>query len=82
MGYEIKQQDWLTLTENAQREIYNYFLFIKQRYEIQAHTVSNDNNIFTLASHNSNVLTITSSDISYSEYLSDDDVNKVYTISQ
>jgi|688.fasta_scaffold14950_12 hypothetical protein len=95
MGYEIKQQDWLTLTENAQREIYNYFLFIKQRYEIQAHTVSNDNNIFTLASHtdsddesftlashNSNVLTITSSDISNSEYLSDDDVNKVCTISQ
>ncbi len=90
MGYEIKQQDWLTLTENAQREIYNYFLFI-----IQAHTVSNDNNIFTLASHtdsddesftlashNSNVLTITSSDISNSEYLSDDDVNKVCTISQ
>ncbi len=95
MGYEIKQQDWLTLTENAQREIYNYFLFIKQRYEIQAHTVSSENNVFTLASHtdtddesftlashNSNVLTITSSDISNSECLPDDDVNKVYTISQ
>lgn len=31
----IKEQDWKTLPEQAQIEIYDYYLFIKQRYEKQ-----------------------------------------------
>lgn len=72
MGYEIKQQDWQALTEDAQREIYNYFLFIKQRYEIQAHTASNDSDAITLASHTD----------THDDELPDDDVNKIWTISK
>ena len=29
----IKEQDWKTLPEQAQQEIYDFYLFIKQRYE-------------------------------------------------
>jgi hypothetical protein len=29
----IKEQDWKTLPEHAQQEIYDFYLFIKQRYE-------------------------------------------------
>ena len=29
---EIKEQDWEMLPEQAQREVYNFFMFIKQRY--------------------------------------------------
>lgn len=28
----IKEQDWKTLPEPAQQEVYDFFLFIKQRY--------------------------------------------------
>lgn len=73
MGYEIKKQDWQALTEDAQREIYNYFLFIKQRYEIQAHTASNDSYEFTLANHITN---------NVNNELPDDDVDKIWTISK
>ncbi len=29
----IKEQDWKTLPEQAQQEVYDFYLFIKQRYE-------------------------------------------------
>jgi hypothetical protein len=28
----IKEQDWKTLPESAQQEVYDFFLFIKPRY--------------------------------------------------
>ena len=31
----IKEQDWTTLPESAQQEVYDFFLFIKQRYAKQ-----------------------------------------------
>lgn len=36
MSYAIEQQEWQSLPEHAQREIYDFFLFIKQRCEKQA----------------------------------------------
>lgn len=32
----IKEQDWKTLPESAQQEVYDFFLFIKQRYAKKA----------------------------------------------
>jgi hypothetical protein len=32
MSYAIKQQEWQCLPEHAQREVYDFFLFIKARY--------------------------------------------------
>ena len=32
----IDQREWQSLPEQAQREIYDFFLFLKQRYEKQA----------------------------------------------
>ena len=75
MGYEIKQQDWQALSEDAQREVYNYFLFIKQRAETPSH---NDADVFTLTSYETRNVEY-SSDIAT---LPNDDVNEVWTISK
>jgi hypothetical protein len=32
----IKEQDWQSLPAHAQQEVYDFFLFVKQRYERQA----------------------------------------------
>ena len=34
----IDNQEWQSLPEQAQQEIYDFFLFIKQRYEKQVST--------------------------------------------
>lgn len=75
MGYEIKQKDWQTLSEDAQREVYNYFLFIKQRAEMPSH---NDADIFTLTSYETRNVEY-SSDLAK---LPNDDVNEIWTISK
>ena len=31
----INEQDWITLPEPAQQEVYDFFVFIKQRYDKQ-----------------------------------------------
>ncbi len=76
MGYEIKQQDWQALSEDAQREVYNYFLFIKQRAETLSH---NDADVFTLASYETR-------NVEYSPdivaTLPNDDAHEIWTISQ
>ena len=38
----IDNQEWQSLPEQAQQEIYDFFLFIKQRYEKQTRQVQHD----------------------------------------
>ena len=38
----IDNQEWQSLPEQAQQEIYDFFLFIKQRYEKQARQGQHD----------------------------------------
>lgn len=38
----IKEQDWITLPEQAQQEVYDFFVFIKQRYDKQAEQKRSD----------------------------------------
>ena len=33
MALSIKEQDWQTLPEQAQQEVYDFFMFIKQRHD-------------------------------------------------
>ena len=56
MSYAIEQQEWQTLPEHAQREIYDFFLFIKQRY--QNHTTQKYDLSETLAFSNHSAETI------------------------
>ncbi|GAW87340.1 conserved hypothetical protein [Bathymodiolus platifrons methanotrophic gill symbiont] len=50
----IKEQDWKTLPESAQKEAYDFFLFIKQRYAIQTGKEKAE----TIAFSNHNAITI------------------------
>lgn len=54
MSYAIEPQEWQSLPKHAQREIYDFFLFIKQRYE--KHTVQKDdlNDTFAFSNHSAN----------------------------
>ena len=38
----IDQREWRALPEQAQRAIYDFFLFLKQRYETQARQSQRD----------------------------------------
>ena len=38
----IDNREWQSLPEQAQQEIYDFFLFIKQRYEKQARQAQHD----------------------------------------
>ena len=38
----IDNQEWQSLPEHAQQEIYDFFLFIKQRYEQRARQTQHD----------------------------------------
>jgi hypothetical protein len=56
MNYTIEQQEWQSLPEHAQREIYDFFLFIKQRYEQRA-TYENDlNDTLAFSNHSANLV--------------------------
>lgn len=70
MAYEIKLHEWQELPEDAQREVYSYFLFIKQRAENQSLTPNGQSNITLPPYRTSNV-----------ECLPDDDPNKIWTLS-
>jgi hypothetical protein len=48
--HTIEQQAWQCLPEHAQQEVYDFFLFVKQRYEKQSQ--QNDDNTQTLAFSN------------------------------
>ena len=48
----IKEQDWKTLPEPAQQEVYDFFLFIKQRYGKKTDQAE----IIALSSHSANTI--------------------------
>lgn len=41
----IKEQDWQTLPEFAQQEVYDFFMFIKQRYDKQSQQMDNESDL-------------------------------------
>lgn len=49
----IDQREWQSLPEQAQREIYDFFLFLKQRYEKQARQTRQDEAETSLFSNHS-----------------------------
>ena len=53
----INHQDWQSLPESAQREIYDFFLFIRQRY--QQNKIDEQDKIETIAlsNHSANLIT-------------------------
>jgi hypothetical protein len=54
--HTIEQQDWQCLPEHAQQEVYDFFLFVKQRYGEQSQ--QKDGNQQTLAFSNHSVSNI------------------------
>ena len=49
----IDNQEWQSLPEQAQQEIYDFFLFIKQRYERRARQTQHDETETLLFSNHS-----------------------------
>jgi len=56
MSCTIEQQEWQSLPEHAQREIYDFFLFIKQRYEQRATQKNDLNETLALSNHSANLV--------------------------
>ena len=52
----IDNQEWQSLPEQAQQEIYDFFLFIKQRYEKRTPQVQHDEAETLLLSNHSATL--------------------------
>jgi len=50
----IKEQDWKTLPEPAQQEVYDFFLFIKQRYGKQ--TDQDKSETIAFSNHSANTI--------------------------
>jgi hypothetical protein len=51
MSYAIEQQQWQSLPEHAQREVYDFFLFIKQRYEQSAEQTNDVSETVAFSNH-------------------------------
>ena len=55
--HAIKEQDWLTLPESAQQEVYDFFVFIKQRYDKQAQQKrSDESETLAFSNHSANTV--------------------------
>ena len=55
--HAIKEQDWLTLPESAQQEVYDFFVFIKQRYDKQAQQKrSDESETLAFSNHSANTI--------------------------
>ena len=50
----IPQQDWQKLPEQAQQEVYDFFLFLKQRY--QASNLKDTNDTIAFSNHSANLI--------------------------
>ena len=50
----IKEKDWKTLPEPAQQEVYDFFLFIKQRYGNQ--TDQDKSETIAFSNHSANTI--------------------------
>jgi Fic family protein len=51
----IKEQDWQTLPESAQQELYDFFLFLKQRYT-QQRNYTDDSETVAFSNHSANTI--------------------------
>jgi hypothetical protein len=51
MSYVIKQQEWQSLPEYAQRDVYDYFLHIKQRCESKSYIERNKSETIAFSNH-------------------------------
>lgn len=53
----IKEQEWKTLPEQAQQEVYDFYLFIKQRYERSTYIEQADTSeTLALSNHSANTV--------------------------
>lgn len=53
----IKEQEWKTLPEQAQQEVYDFYLFIKQRYEKRVSLdISDKSDTLALSNHSANTV--------------------------
>ena len=53
----IDNQEWQSLPEQAQQEIYDFFLFVKQRYENQARQAQHDEaETLLFSNHSANLI--------------------------
>ena len=53
----IKEQDWQVLPEFAQQEVYDFFVFIKQRYEQKSQKSYDDEaQMRALSNHSANAV--------------------------
>jgi len=50
----MKEQDWQTLPETAQQEVYDFFIFIKQRYGKQ--TNKEESETMAFSNHSANTI--------------------------
>lgn len=57
MALSIKEQDWQTLPEQAQQEVYDFFMFIKQRHDkAKQSSVKDSSETSALANHSANTI--------------------------
>ena len=53
----IDNQEWQSLSEQAQQEVYDFFLFIKQRHEQQVRQAQHDKaETLLLSNHSANLI--------------------------
>ena len=50
----VKEHDWQALPVQAQQEVYDFFLFVKQRYEQQTQLATDTSETLALANHSAN----------------------------
>lgn len=58
----IREEDWQCLPEHAQNEVYDFFLFIKQRYEKQLRQTSDVSEAMAFSNHSAGNIEEWSSD--------------------
>ena len=51
MSYVIEQQEWQSLPEYAKRDVYDYFLHIKQRRESKSYIERNKSETIAFSNH-------------------------------
>jgi len=51
----ITEQDWQTLPEPVQQELYDFFLFLKQRYA-QQRNINDDSETLAFSNHSANTV--------------------------
>ena len=54
MEVSVIQQQWQSIPEQAQQEVYDFFLFIKQRY--QSNNPQDQNETLAFSNHSANLI--------------------------